>query len=125
MVRKVRVQVSATFQSLPGSLIAANYVATNTVVRPSLGRALSGTAANITVNLVEPGSLYGERLNQLDLRFGKLLRLGRTRSTVSLDVYNALNSDTILTVNNNFAAWQRPQTIVQSRFVKLALQFDF
>ena len=30
----------------------------------------------MTLNLVEPGTLYGERLNQLDIRFGKLLRAG-------------------------------------------------
>jgi hypothetical protein len=125
LVPKVGVQVAATFQSIPGPLIAANYNAPNTVVLPSLGRPLSGSAANISVNLVEPGSMYGERLNQLDLRFGKMLRFGKARSTVSLDLYNALNSDTVLTLNNNFAAWQRPQTIIQSRFAKIAMQFDF
>jgi hypothetical protein len=122
---KIDVQVSATFQSIPGPLIAANYNAPNAAVIPSLGRPLSGNQANITVNLVEPGDMYGERLNQLDLRFGKVLRFGRARSTVSLDLYNALNSDTVLTLNNSFATWQRPQTIIQSRFAKITAQVDF
>jgi hypothetical protein len=125
LVPKIAVQVAATFQSIPGPLIAANFNATNAAVTPSLGRPLSGGVANISVNLVEPGTLYGERLNQLDLRFGKQLRIGRTRSVVSLDLYNALNSDTVLTLNNNFATWQRPQTNIQSRFAKIALQLDF
>jgi hypothetical protein len=125
VIPRMDVQVSATFQSIPGNLIAANFNAPNALVTPSLGRPLSGGAANITVNLVEPGTIYGERLNQIDFRIGKLLRIGRTRSTVSLDLYNALNSDTVLTTNNNFAAWQRPQTLIQSRFAKIALQVDF
>ena len=36
-----------------------------------------------------------------------------------------LNSDTVLTQNNNFGAWQRPQSVLQSRFAKISAQFDF
>ncbi len=124
-VPKVDVQVSGTFQSIPGPMIAANYIVTNAVAQPSLGRPLSGGAANLTAALIEPGSTYGERLNQLDLRFGKLFRSGTKRTTIALDLYNALNSDTVLTVNNNLAAWQRPQSVIQARFAKITAQFDF
>jgi len=57
-----------------------------------LGRDLSGNAANVTVNLVEPATLYGDRNNQLDFRFAKILRLGRTKTQVGLDLYNATNT---------------------------------
>ena len=89
--------------SAPGPEIAANYNAPNAVVAPSLGRPLSGGAANVTVNLVEPGTLYGDRSNQLDVRFGKVLRVGATRTNVSVDVYNVFNGNTVMLVNNNFA----------------------
>ena len=121
----IGVQVSGTFQSVPGPEIAATFTATNALITPSLGRALSGGAANVAVNLVEPGTMYGDRLNQLDFRFGRAFRLGTRRVNFSLDIYNALNVDTALTLNNAFATWQRPQSIILARFAKLGMQFDF
>jgi hypothetical protein len=56
---KVGIQVSATWQSNPGPQIAANYVASNAVIAAGpqpLGRNLSG-GANVTVNLIPPGTL--------------------------------------------------------------------
>ena len=52
-------------------MLAANYAAPNAAVAPSLGRNLSGNAPNVTVNLVAPGTMYGDRINQLDLRVGQ------------------------------------------------------
>ena len=125
-VPKVELQVSGTLQSLPGPEIFANYVATNAQVVPTLGRNLAaGPGATVTVNLVKPGTMYGPRLNQLDLRIGRALHVGRTRTTLNLDVYNALNVDTVLTMSNAYATWQRPQSIILARFAKLGLQFDF
>ena len=40
----------------------ANYVVTSAIAQPSLGRDLS--SGNVTVNLVEPGTLYGARQQQ-------------------------------------------------------------
>jgi hypothetical protein len=124
-IPRVDVQVSGSFQSIPGPLVAANWNAGNAVILPALGRPLAGGSANMTINIVEPGSIYGERLNQLDLRFGKIIRAGGVRTTVSLDLYNALNGDTVLEQNNNFGAWQRPQEIIQARFAKITAQLDF
>lgn len=124
-IPRVDLLVSATFQSLPGPEIAANFVATNALIAPSLGRSLAGNAANVPVNLVEPGTMYGERLNQLDLRFAKILRFGRTKTSLNVDLYNALNVDTVLNLNNAYAAWQRPVSIILARYAKLGVQFDF
>ena len=124
-IPRVDVLVSGTFRSVPGPEIYANYVATNAVIAPSLGRPLSGGVANLPVTIVEPGSIYGERLNQFDVRVGKILRFGRTKTTVNLDVYNLFNANTVLTVNNAFATWQRPTSILLARFAKIGVQFDF
>jgi hypothetical protein len=121
----IKAQASATFQSLPGQNLLANYNAPNAQVQPSLGRPLSGNAANVTVNLVEPLTLFGDRLNQLDLRLAKALPFGSMKTTVNLDVYNALNSNAAVVQNNNYASWQQPQRIVNARFFKISAQFDF
>ena len=128
VVPAIDVQVAATFQSKPGALLAANYAASNAVVAPSLGRNLSGNAANVTVNLVAPGSLYGNRINQLDLRVAKTLKYGRTRTQLAVDVYNALNSSAILTYNNAFVPggpWLQPLAILTPRIVRITAEMDW
>ena len=79
----------------------------------------------MTVNLIEPGSMYGERTNQLDVRIAKALRVGRSRTSLNLDIFNALNSSAVQTLNNNFAVWQTPNSIIMARFARLSVQFDF
>ena len=124
-VPRLDVQLSGTFQSVPGGPIQANYVATNAVVQPSLGRPLSGGAANTTVNLVAPGQMYGDRMNQVDLRFGKVLTFRQTRSVVSIDLYNALNANPVLGENSSYAVWRQAQSILNARYVRFSLQLDF
>jgi hypothetical protein len=105
---------------------AANFNVSSAMAAASLGRPLSGGAANITVNLVEPSALYGDRINQLDFRVAKLLRFGRTRSQVGLDLYNALNSSAVQTYNQTFGArWLTPALVLPARFAKVSVQFDF
>jgi hypothetical protein len=131
-IPRIDVLVSGTFQSTPGPLVAANYVATNAILASSstLGRPLAGGTANLTVNIVEPGAMYVERLNQLDFRIGKVLRFGtKTRTSVNLDLYNALNADTIRTVNNAYGSWlaggPRPTALLLARFAKISATIDF
>jgi hypothetical protein len=125
VVPKADVQIAATFRSLPGTQILANYVATNAEVQPSLGRPLSGGAANVTVNIVEPGTMYSEQTNLVDLRFSKIFRFGAYRTSLNLDLANAFISSGITALNNNYAAWQVPTGIHQARLVKLSANFDF
>jgi hypothetical protein len=124
-VPRVDVLVSGVFQSLPGPTLSANYTATNAVVAPSLGRNLSGGASNVTVNLVEPGTLFGERLNQVDVRVAKLLRFGGTRAMLGVDLFNALNANPVVSESSSFAVWRRPTEILTARFVRLSVQYDF
>jgi hypothetical protein len=127
-IPKIDVQLAATFQSKPGPMLAANYAAPNAVVAPSLGRNLSGNAANVTVNLIEPGTMYGDRINELDVRVAKSLRYRRLRTLVALDIYNALNSSVVLSYNPAFVpggTWLQPLTIMTPRLIKITAEVDF
>ena len=127
-VPRLDVLISAVVQSLPGPVILANYVAPNAVVAPSLGRSLSGNAQNITVGLVSPGTISGKQSNIVDLRLGKILRAGRYRASLNLDVYNVFNNNTPTALNNTFGGgtpWQAPQAIPLARFAKVSAQIDF
>ena len=76
----------------PGPVLEANFVASNAVIAAGpqpLGRPLSGGAANVTVNLLEPGTQYGDRRTTFDFRVAKIFRYGRTRTQVGIDVYNS------------------------------------
>ena len=125
LVPVVGIQASANFQSLPGPAISANYVAANAAVSPSLGRPLSGGAANVTVNLVAPGQMYGDRVNQLDFRFSKAVQFSGVKTAFNVDIFNVGNANPVLTLNNAFSSWLTPLSILQSRFVKFGVQVDF
>ena len=128
IIPKIEVQLSGVFQSKPGQLLAANYAVPNAAVVPSLGRSLAGSAPNVTVNLIEPGSQYGDRVNQLDFRIAKILKYGRTRTMVGFDLYNAMNSNAILTYNLAFVpggTWKQPVTILTGRLVKFSAEVNW
>ena len=127
VVPKIDIQLAATFQSKPGALLAANYAAPNSLVVPSLGRDLSGNAPNVTVNLIAPGAMYGDRINELDFRLAKALNWGRSRTLIALEVYNLLNSSAVLTYNNTFVpggTWLQPLTILTPRFFKISAEIE-
>ena len=132
MIPKVAVQVAGTLRSDQGGALAALYAVPNAAIQPILGRPLSNSAPNVTVNLIEPGTYYGDRVNEIDIRFAKILRFGRTRTNVGVDIYNITNSSPVLTYNQNFTpeagggfTWLTPTSVLQPRFFKLSATIDF
>src|SRR5580765_2038950 len=129
LMPKVDVEISATYQSKPGAQLAANYNVPSAIIAQSLGRAPSGGVANVSVNLVTPGSLYGDRVNELDLRLAKVLKFGNTRTKIALDLYNALTANPVLSYNETYspttATWLAPRSVLAARVVKIGASFDF
>jgi len=125
---KADIQLAATIQSKSGAMLAANYAATNADVAPSLRRNLSGNAPNATVNLVAPGTMYGDRINLLDIRLSKALKYRLSRTVLGLEIYNVLNSSAVLTYNNTFVpggTWLQPLTILTPRVFKFTAEVMF
>jgi hypothetical protein len=133
LVPKVDVLFATTFRSDQGGALAANY--TIPLAAANAG-GLAGAFANGVspiVNLVRPGSLYGDRVNELDFKVAKVLRFGGTRTNVGVELFNALNSAAILTYNQTFStavvsgpgAWLQPTQVLTARFVKFSATFDF
>ena len=110
--------------------IAANWVATNAQIAPELGRNLSaGANANASINVVTPGTLLGDRVRQLDVRFARTFKAGRASIKAMFDLYNAFNSATVLTTNQTYgtngATWNNPVTQVPGRLGKFGIQIDY
>jgi hypothetical protein len=139
VVPKVDVQLSATFQFKPGTggiggnstasngaSLNANWFAPASVIVPALGRPLIAGGIGQTVNLTTPGQLYGNRINQVDVKVGKILRFGGTRTLVALDLYNLFNANPALSWNQTFGTnYLRPTGILMPRFVRFNLTVDF
>jgi hypothetical protein len=124
-----QVQVAAAYQTFAGRERTANVPFPRAVVEPSLGRPLSQTGS-VTVNVLEPGTVFADRVHQLDLRATKLFTFGWARFRANLDVYNAINDNTGLNYPTAFnpanpVAWEAPGVIMPARSAKVSVQFDF
>jgi hypothetical protein len=127
-VPTIDVLLSGTFRSDQGTPLAANYTVSTQEAARTLGRPLSGNAPSVIVNLIEPGTVWSDRVNVVDLRIAKVLRFGRTRTNVGVDVYNLLNSSAVLTNNAAFnpgGTWLSPTSVLSARFAKLSAAIDF
>jgi hypothetical protein len=127
IVPKIDVQVSGSFRSTPGTSLSVGYTATNAILASSstLGRPLSGNAANMVIGIEQPNEAYTERRNELDMRIGKVLRFAKTRTVVSIDLYNALNANPMIVQNQAYASYLRPSEILNARLIKFSWAFDF
>jgi hypothetical protein len=140
---KLDVLVSGTFRSTPGvapgtttvasngNALTGNYNVTSTILQAQIGRSLAPGQAFQTVNLLPLGHDFPDRLNALDMRFGKILKFGRTRTNVAIDLYNVFNSNTgtaynqTYDPNTNGATWLNPTAVLNPRFARFNVTFDF
>jgi hypothetical protein len=136
----LKIQLAATLQSQPGIAtstsapqfgVAANAIFTNAQIAPSLGRNLAaGPNGTVTVNVVQPGEMLLDRLNQLDFRVARVFAPGgRAKIKALFDLYNLLNANPVLVVNTTYgttgATWLVPTQILLGRLLKFGVQLDF
>jgi len=135
IVPKADVQLSATWASIPGDSLRADYTLTpadQAAVAAQIGRPLTG--AFNQVNLIAPATMWGARYSNIDMRVAKILRYGTTRAQVGVDIFNLLNADTVTNYNFGFVprtaanpngSWLIPTAIIPARYARIAVQVDF
>jgi hypothetical protein len=81
----------------------------------------------VTVPIIPPQTMFESRLQQVDLRFSRMFRLGGTsRLTGNLDVYNVLNAGNVLNMNTTYGpSWTNATQILSGRLLRVGAQFDF
>jgi hypothetical protein len=128
--------ISGTYQLSTGPNILATWNAPNSVIAPALGRNLAACPATGTctatksIQLIEPGTVWGDYLKELDLRLSKRITIGSWRFRGDLNLYNVFNSDFASTVNTTFSTaansqFLRPTAVIQGRLFKIGGQIDF
>jgi hypothetical protein len=121
--------VTEAFVATNGASLAANYTVNNAILAANNQTPLRSGVNTQTVDLTLPGQLYGDRVNSVDMRFGKILRFGGTRTNIAIDLYNIFNSNVGTAFNQGFgtdgATWLRPTAVLNPRFVRFNVTFDF
>jgi hypothetical protein len=125
--------VSANYQNTTGPMDLAVWNAPNSVIAPSVGRNLAACGTRVTctstfaVPLIQPGTVYESRLNQLDLRFNKILRLSqKVLLTGNLGVYNVLNHNNPISIQTTYGGqWLKPTRVMDGRLLQVAARLDF
>ena len=125
------VQIAAVFQTSPGPSYNANVTFPLAAIQPSLGRPLSGGVRTVQINIVPPFSQFGPRINQLDVRGSKTIRMGGSRRLqANVDLYNVFNSAAVVNFNSTYSLtgtnlWLQPTQILDARLLKFSVQIDF
>jgi hypothetical protein len=133
VIPKIDVLVAGTIRSDQGVPLRATWNAPIATVSAALGRPAAAAGTTIPIDLIAPGQVWGDRVNELDFRFGKILKFGRIRTNVGLDVYNIINSAAVLSYNQTYipatataaSTWLVPSAVLSPRFVKVSAQIDF
>jgi hypothetical protein len=132
IIPKIDVSIAGRLRSDQGGVLAANWNAPVALVSAALGRPAAVVGNTVPINFVAPGEVWGDRVDALDLRFGKILRFGRTRYNVGIDIINLTNSNATLSYNQTFnpalttgpGSWLQPTSVLTPRFVKFGAQID-
>ena len=153
IIPKIDVLVSATVRSQPpvqlgappaGATIAgggnsAQWIVPNSVVAAALGHLPVGATATgtTTIQIADNVSrVYADnRRTQIDMRFAKVLRFGRTRSDVGIDLNNLLNTNYATGYSTTYAysvgnalqggTWGNPTSIYTPRFMRINYTINF
>jgi hypothetical protein len=125
------VQTAVVYQNNPGPHYTTNIAYSSALIAPSLGRPLSGGTRQVSVEVADPYTQFGPRLSQLDVRASKIVNLGSRRVQLNVDLYNALNANSVINYFSTYnladggARWGTPTQILEGRLLKFSAQLNF
>ena len=119
------IDISAALFSRPGPRREAIFEVPLAGATAALGRRPS--LDRIALNVVAPGTAFGDRLNQLDLRIAKVIDFGLGGNVrASFDIYNLFNENAVSREQQAFgAAYLMPIGLQAGRLAKISFQFNF
>jgi hypothetical protein len=118
---KYGIDVGAVLQSYPGLERVVTW-------QPAANLFPNGQRTQAqTIILTEPGALYGERWNQVDINVRKTIRYGNNKvHSFQLDIFNLFNNNAIRTQTDTVGTSLGQVTaIMPGRFPRLAYQFKW
>jgi len=139
-IPKIDLLVSATVRSQAPLPLTATWQVPNSVINAALGHTgfgLTVPTATTNINLIDNNNkLFADnRRTQVDMRFAKVLRFGRTRSDIGIDLFNLFNTNYATAYNGTYvfgtdntprpAGWGTPSTLYAPRFVRINYTVDF
>ena len=138
-VPKIDVLVSTVLRSQPSLAVTANWQVPNSVIAGALGHLPPGATATGTTTILltdnEHRTYADERRTQVDMRFAKIFRFGRTRTDIGVDVNNLFNTSYASSFNQTYvyntdnaprpAGWGTPTALAFPRFVRFNLTVNF
>jgi hypothetical protein len=123
------VQVSGSYYGTPGNDVSANYTVNAAIAGRPIAGGVDG-APTITVNLIEPNTLFLDYQNRVDTRVARNFRTGRYQIQGFIDLFNLFNDGTVTSVNQAYSGtatnvWMRPTAIVTGRTLRFGAQMTF
>ncbi len=117
---------STAFVATNGASLTANYTLTNAILQRARSAPARPRFASQTLDLTLPGQLYGERVNSVDMRFAKILRIRRHTDEHRVRPVQPVQLERGTAYNQGFgtdgSTWLRPTADLNPRFA--ALQRD-
>ena len=85
----------------------------------------SASGAAVTINAFEPGTEYGERVNQFDLRFTKIIPIDNARLRAMFDIYNVFYENAVFSESYAQGNYLTPLGFMPPRLLRFSFQYDF
>ena len=144
-IPKIDVLVSGVVRSQPAALLAGTANATaqwqvpNSVIIAALGHShpsLTPTGTTVVPLGHNDKRIYADtRRTQVDMRFAKIVRFGRTRTDIGVDINNLFNTNYATSYNTTYiyttdnvprpGGWGTPTAIANPRFVRINFTVNY